>query len=68
MIDTFTQTWTYRSSQVTVTYPEGWSGELPPERQLAARKAGVLIPPVLEKADGRPSAPRAPRRARKTKG
>lgn len=65
-MDVFAREWTYRSPQVTVTYPAGWSGNLPPERQIAARKAGVLVPPILEleNADGSegPTAPRAPRR------
>jgi hypothetical protein len=66
-MDVFTREWTYRSPLVTVTYPKGWSGTLPPERQLAARRAKVLVPPPRrETADGRKRAatPRAPRRAR----
>lgn len=45
MIDTFARRWTYRTPLKTVSYPAGWSGELPADIQLAARKDRVLVPP-----------------------
>lgn len=50
MIDTFARDWTYRSPVKTVSYPEGWSGTLPIEVQIAARKDRALVPPRRRKA------------------
>lgn len=49
MIDEFAADWTYRTPLVTVEYPKGWRGVLPPDRQLAARKDRALIPPTVTK-------------------
>lgn len=49
MIDEFTTDWTYRTPLVTVDYPKGWRGTLPLERQLAARRARVLVPPTVKR-------------------
>ena len=44
-MDVFAKAWTFRSPQLTVTYPQGWKGKLPPERQEAAMQADALVPP-----------------------
>lgn len=69
-MDTFARDWTFRNALVTVSYPQGWRGELPKNIQLAARKARVLIPPSLENQHGndvRPAKTRAARRPRRIK-
>jgi hypothetical protein len=45
--DEFAVEWTHRTPLVTVTYPKGWKGVLPKDHQLAARKARVLVPPIV---------------------
>lgn len=54
----FIHDWTYRTPMVTVTYPKGWKGALPAERQVAARKARALVSP-----EPKPRTSRAPKKA-----
>lgn len=46
--DEFSVEWTFRSPLKTVVYPKGHKAILPADVQLAARKAGVLVPPVAK--------------------
>lgn len=67
---TFASEFTYRTPEVTKTYPAGWSGAITVPERDAAQKAGALVeakePNNGDDGDGEPA--RGKGRARKTEG
>ena len=51
---TITRDWTYRSIQISMVYPAGWTGRLPRAQLEAAKAAGVIE--AKEEGDGQGTA------------